>query len=175
VDGIRPEADRKNITLKYELPEAGQLPSLLADRSKLLRVISNLLPNAVKFTSKGGVVMLNTAVVNGMGVNIGRDFIEISVTDTGIGIPPEDLPYVFDVYRQSRNNRSGVGVGLGLSIVKSIVAAHGGDVRVESQPGVGTSFTVSLPISAVDETPEALPPDRDQTPSPTAAGTGLTN
>ncbi len=180
MDDIRPEADRKNITLKYELSDASSLPPLLADRSKLLRVISNLLTNAVKFTSKGGVVMLNTAVVNGMGVNIGRDFIEISVTDTGIGIPPEDLPYVFDVYRQSRNNRSGVGVGLGLSIVKSIVAAHGGDVRVESQPGVGTSFTVSLPISAVDETPEALPPDRDQTPNPTAAGptaagTGPTN
>lgn len=173
IDGIRSEANRKNITLKYEPPE--HLPRLLADRNKLLRVVSNLLTNAVKFTSKGGIVMLNAAVVNGMGVNIGRDFVEISVTDTGIGIPPEDLPYVFDVYRQSRNNRSGVGVGLGLSIVKSIVAAHGGDVQVESQPGVGTSFTISMPIVAVDETPEALSSDADQTPSPTGVGTTPTN
>lgn len=152
---VRPEAERKGIVLKHQPFEAFPLPRLTADRVKLLRAVHNLLANAIKFTPKGGSVVVATAVVNGTGVNIGRDFVEISVTDTGIGIPPEDLPYVFDVYRQSRNHRMGVGVGLGLSIVKSIVAAHGGDVRVESQLGVGTSFTVALPITADGVEPAA--------------------
>ncbi|MFQ3580360.1 MAG: PAS domain S-box protein [Chloracidobacterium sp.] len=146
VDGVRPEAERKGVILRYQPSETLPQVRLSADRGKLLRVFTNLLTNAVKFTPKDGAVMLTATVTNGAGVNIGRDFIEVSVTDTGIGIPPEDLPYVFDLYRQSRNHRMGVGVGLGLSIVKSIVAAHGGDVRVDSQLGVGTSFTVSLPI-----------------------------
>ncbi len=143
---IRPEAERKGVALKYQPFNAFPLPPLQADRGKLLRAVGNLLANAVKFTPQDGRVTVSAAVVNGSGVNIGRDFIEISVTDTGIGIPPEDLPYVFDAYRQSRNHRMGVGVGLGLSIVKSIVAAHGGDARVESQLGVGTSFTIALPL-----------------------------
>ncbi|MFQ3581051.1 MAG: ATP-binding protein [Chloracidobacterium sp.] len=143
------EAQRKrlNLTLDYAFDTASpELPLVYGDASKLERAMSNLLSNAIKFTPPGGSIRVSVAVVNGEGVNIGRDFVEVSILDTGTGIPPEDLPYVFDVYRQSRNNRTGVGFGLGLSIVKSIIAAHGGDVRVESQIGVGTRFFFHLPV-----------------------------
>ncbi|OYT72021.1 MAG: hypothetical protein CFK52_06570 [Chloracidobacterium sp. CP2_5A] len=135
------------MTLAYAF-DADEPPLLYGDAPKLERAFNNLLLNALKFTPPGGSITLNVSIINGSGVNIGRDFVEISILDTGVGIPPEDLPYIFDAYRQSRNNRTGVGFGLGLAIVKSVIAAHGGDVRVESQIGIGTQFSIQLPIAA---------------------------
>ncbi len=150
------EGKKKNLHLALTYSFDTDQPLIFGDAPKLERAVSNLLTNAMKFTPPGGSVTVNVTVLNGSGVNIGRDFVEISILDTGIGIPPEDLPYVFDVYRQSRNNRTGVGFGLGLAIVKSIVAAHGGDVRVESQVSVGTSFSILLPVYV--ETPPTRTP-----------------
>jgi PAS domain S-box-containing protein len=130
------------------------LPAISADPSKLERVFSNLLSNAIKFTPRGGTIMLEAWTIKGTGVESGLRLLLISITDTGKGIPAEELPYIFEPYRQARSKRSSLGVGLGLAIVKHIVAAHGGNVTVRSQLGVGTRFTVSLP--AIQYASEAM-------------------
>lgn len=102
----------------------------------------NLIANALKFTPQGGSVTL--------GVRAGVEQVEMRVEDTGPGIPPEELPHVFDrFYRGSQGQTQG-GSGLGLAIVKGIVEAHGGQVRVESQPGNGACFTIGLPVRRVE-------------------------
>ncbi|MBX7221733.1 MAG: hybrid sensor histidine kinase/response regulator [Blastocatellia bacterium] len=122
-----------------------KLPSLLADPDKLERVFANLLSNAIKFTPQGGRISLDAKTVSGTGVESGLTFVQVSLTDTGEGIPADTLPYIFEPYRQARSQRSALGVGLGLAIVKRIIAEHGGNISVRSQLGVGTCFTVMLP------------------------------
>lgn len=122
-----------------------KLPSILADPDKLERVFANLLSNAIKFTPEGGRISLDAITVSGTGVESGLTFVQVSLTDTGEGIPADTLPYIFEPYRQARSQRSALGVGLGLAIVKRIIAEHGGNISVRSQVGVGTCFTVMLP------------------------------
>jgi len=110
-----------------------------ADGEKINRVIINLLSNAIKYTDNGGNIDIN--------INETRDFAVFSICDTGIGISSDELPYIFErFYRtdKSRNRKTG-GSGLGLSIVKSIVEAHGGKINAESQPNQGSCFKVTLP------------------------------
>ncbi|MBX7220638.1 MAG: tetratricopeptide repeat protein [Blastocatellia bacterium] len=121
------------------------LPLIAADRIELGRVLANLLANAIKFTPVNGVIRLEARLQSGQGGEEGLTFLRISITDTGDGIPAEDLPYLFDPYRQASSKKSGLGVGLGLAIVKRIVAAHGGTVTVCSQLGVGSCFSILLP------------------------------
>jgi CheY-like chemotaxis protein len=121
-----------------------RIGQIRGDANRLQQVLWNLLSNALKFTPSGGRVQVVLERVN--------SHVEISVEDTGIGIAPEFLPYVFDRFRQgdpSTTRRYG-GLGLGLSIVKSLVELHGGSVRVKS-PGEnkGSTFIVALPISHV--------------------------
>jgi two-component system, sensor histidine kinase LadS len=137
-------AGTKKITV--EAPDLPDSVMLEVDSGKIERVFSNLLSNAVKFTAKGGTVRLEAAFVTGEGVEAGTRWFRVTVTDTGAGIPPEDLPYIFDPYRQTSATKGRVGVGLGLAIVKRIVAAHGGSVSVRSKVGVGSAFTVELPV-----------------------------
>lgn len=137
-------AGGKKITV--EAPDLPDTVLLDVDSGKIERVFSNLLSNAVKFTAKGGTVRLEAAYVSGEGVEAGTRWFRVTVTDTGAGIPPEDLPYIFDPYRQTSATKGRVGVGLGLAIVKRIVAAHGGSVSVRSKVGVGSAFTVELPV-----------------------------
>jgi signal transduction histidine kinase len=137
-------AGGKKITV--EAPDLPDSVLLDVDSGKIERVFSNLLSNAVKFTAKGGTVRLEAAFVSGEGVEAGTRWFRVTVTDTGAGIPPEDLPYIFDPYRQTSATKGRVGVGLGLAIVKRIVAAHGGNVSVRSKVGVGSAFTVELPV-----------------------------
>lgn len=139
----RPLADEKLQTLRSVIPD--DLPTLLADAGKLERAVTNLLANAIKFTPEGGEITLDASVIVGRGVERGRELLLIQVIDTGPGIPEQDLPYIFDPYRQATSRR-GVGVGLGLAIVRSIVAAHGGNVTARSQVGVGTNFIMTLPV-----------------------------
>jgi len=116
-----------------------------ADRSRLNQAIDNLLSNAVKFTPEGGTIAVGTRLIAD-----GR-MVEISVTDTGIGIAPESLPHIFERFYQARDpaRRGAGGVGIGLAIVRRIVEAHGGQVRVESRKGQGSRFTLTLPCLGV--------------------------
>ncbi len=129
-----------------DLPPA--LPAVAGDARKLERVFMNLLTNAVKFTPPGGAVTVSAHEIAGQGVEAGLSFIEITVTDTGVGIPAAELPFLFDPYRQGGQGKRKVGFGLGLAIAKRIVAAHDGNITVKSQVSIGSAFTVTLPVWA---------------------------
>jgi PAS domain S-box-containing protein len=142
LDTIRPAAAAKGIRLETLLDSTAGPVS--GDPGRLQQVMWNLLSNAIKFTARGGKVQVLLERVN--------SHLEISVADTGMGIQPEFVPFVFDRFRQadaSTTRRHG-GLGLGLSIVKHLVELHGGSVRVAS-PGAdqGTTFTVHLPVIVV--------------------------
>lgn len=112
------------------------------DAERLHQVLSNLISNALKFTPQGGQVLVEVK-------NSGADWLEISVSDTGVGIAPEDLPQVFDRFFQAKNqseNKAG-GTGIGLALTKELVKLFGGEILVESQVGRGTKFTVKLPVT----------------------------
>ena len=119
------------------VPSNGDIPLVMGDEEKLRQVLVNLLDNALKFTPQQGEVTL-TAAEKG-------DVVEVRVGDTGAGIPREHLPHVFErFYKVDRSRRDG-GTGLGLAIVKHIVQLHGGDVNVESQEGLGSTFSFTVP------------------------------
>lgn len=136
VDGYRQIAAEKGLTLKWEF---NPLPLIRGNPHQLRRVMENLLSNAVKYNREGGWIAVSAEYREG--------YLVVRVADSGIGIPPEDLPHIFDrFYRVQRPETEEIeGTGLGLSIVKSIVEKHGGRVWVESQPGEGTTFTLILP------------------------------
>jgi PAS domain S-box-containing protein len=127
------EADKKNIHVTFELAE--NIPIINADPIMIERVLTNLLDNAIKYTNHGGTITVRL---------LDRDNeILVQITDTGIGIPANHLPYIFDAfYRVSRDSR---GSGLGLTISKTIIDAHGGKIWVESTPGKGSTFSFTLP------------------------------
>jgi two-component system sensor histidine kinase/response regulator len=131
--------------LAFQVQIAPDLPELSGDASKLERAITNLLTNAFKFTPRGGAVRMEAAVDHGAGVEAGLRWLRITITDTGRGIPAEELPFIFDPFRQARSQDSSAGVGLGLAIVQRIVAGHRGRISVNSQVGFGTTFTLRLP------------------------------
>jgi PAS domain S-box-containing protein len=128
----------KNVTLAWDYPE--NLPVIRTDRDKLKHIIQNLVNNALKFTDEG-VVTISARQPPG------TDRVELSVADSGIGIADEELPSIFDRFRQvdSSRTRSHGGVGLGLHIVKTFAQLLGGTVEVVSRPGEGSTFTIALP------------------------------
>jgi CheY-like chemotaxis protein len=142
VESILPSAEAKQIQLRKIVdPHAGFVSG---DPTRLQQVVWNLLSNAIKFTPKGGKIDVLLERVN--------SHLEITVHDSGIGIKPDDLPYVFDRFRQadSSTTRSYGGLGLGLSIVKNLVELHGGTVRAESAgEGRGAIFVVGLPLALI--------------------------
>jgi two-component system sensor histidine kinase/response regulator len=105
----------------------------------------NLVDNAFKFTPRGGAVRVEATLEHGSGVEAGMRFLKVAVIDTGRGVPPEDLPYIFDPFRQTQRSDAGGGVGLGLAIVQRLIAAHRGQIRAQSQQGFGSSFCILLP------------------------------
>ncbi|MCL1872822.1 MAG: ATP-binding protein [Clostridiales bacterium] len=119
-----------------------ETPSLEADFDKLKRIMENLLSNAVKFTPEKGTVTVSVNPCQSTGI----DQLQIVVKDSGIGIEAEDIPYIFDRFRQSGSGGENSGSGLGLSIVQSLVALHGGNISVDSIPQKGTAFIIHLPI-----------------------------
>jgi CheY-like chemotaxis protein/anti-sigma regulatory factor (Ser/Thr protein kinase) len=147
VDAARPAAEAKHIRLQTLLdPQATQISG---DPDRLQQVVWNLLSNAIKFTPKDGRVQVRLERVN--------SHVEIVVSDTGIGIEPEFLPFVFERFRQSDGSmtRRHGGLGLGLAIVRQLVELHGGTVSVESKgEGHGSTFIVSLPLLPVRLEPE---------------------
>ena len=141
IETVAPAAEAKSITVLSDV--ADDTLTITADAQRLQQVIWNLLTNAVKFTPKGGTVSASA-------LRIGSE-IQVRVSDTGEGIRPEVLPLVFEPFQQadSSTTRRHGGLGLGLSIVKHIVTAHGGTVRAESDgPGKGATFVVQLPARA---------------------------
>lgn len=139
VDAIRPAADAKEIGIECLLDRfAG---TVLGDPDRLQQVVWNLLSNAIKFTPKGGFVEVRLECVD--------SHVQIQVSDTGQGISPDFLPYVFDRFRQADSSitRSVGGLGLGMAIVRHLVELHGGTVKAESPgEGLGATFTVKLPL-----------------------------
>jgi len=135
----RLDAQRREVTL--EVSVNGPLPGL-GDRTRLERAFGNLIGNALKFTRAGGQVAIDARPV----VVAGKKGVQVQVRDTGTGIPEGEIPYIFDLYRQAETGRRS-GVGLGLAIVKRILDAHGASIAVASQVGVGTAFTVDLPLA----------------------------
>ena len=130
------QASERGITVGTRVPAT--LPLLSADRARMVQALGNLVANAIKFTARGGRV---TVVAESAG-----DVVEVSVSDTGCGIERGHLPHIFDRYWQA-DPRSRKGVGLGLSIVRGIVEAHGGSISVVSRIGAGTTFRFRLPTA----------------------------
>jgi signal transduction histidine kinase/HAMP domain-containing protein len=139
---MRNQCDRAGLTMTVQVP--GTL-TLVGDVGKLQRMLLNLLSNAIKFTKPGGNVTVSADAV-------GDGLARVQVSDTGIGIAPEDIPVALAVFGQvdSRLARRYDGTGLGLPLVKSIVELHGGELAIDSAPGVGTTITVWLPRITVE-------------------------
>ena len=137
-DLFQPVAEDKDIRLRKASPDVPAV--VLGDTARLQRVVANLLDNALKYTPAGGSVALTVS-----GTPSG---VLISVADTGVGISEKDLPHVFERFYRADPSRSTPGNGLGLSLVHALVQAHGGEIRAESAPGKGSTFTVRLPCSS---------------------------
>jgi histidine kinase len=138
---LAPQAESKRILLDLDL--APDLPRILADEDRAVQVLTNLTGNALQYTPENGRVTLAARRVN--------QEVEVSVLDTGVGISAEHLPHIFDrFYRadKSRSRRTGGGSGIGLTIARALVEAHGGRIRAESAgEGQGSRFTFTLPVA----------------------------
>jgi len=136
-----PQLKAQNLTLTVQTPEP--LPPVLADPDRIGQVLDNLLSNALKFTSKGGITI--STMDKG-------DFVQVSVKDTGVGIPREEQEKIFDKFYQIKIGTGwpSKGTGLGLAIVHSIIESHRGKVWVESEPGQGADFRFLLPRARVE-------------------------
>lgn len=145
---FKSQADLKSQTLEMDFPE--DLPTVYADRNRIDQVLYNLISNALKFTPEGGSVCLSGRLENrtpDSDLEHPR-WVEISVTDTGIGLSPDEQKLVFDPFVQAEGSlgRTHKGTGLGLYIVKKLLAAQGGMISVESQAGKGSRFFFTLPV-----------------------------
>jgi signal transduction histidine kinase len=135
VEKLRPQINTQALVVNVETyPD---LPNVEVDRSQVLRVLNNLVGNAIRYTTQGEIKISAES----------RDrFVAISVSDTGTGIPHDYLPQIFNKFVQVPGAASG-GAGLGLAISKLIVEAHGGQITVNSEPGHGSTFTFTLPVA----------------------------
>jgi signal transduction histidine kinase len=135
---VKERAGRQGIGLGVEIDP--RLGALVGDERKIKQVLLNLLSNAVKFTPEGGRIARRADLADGN--------VRISVSDTGIGIAPEDQAAIFEEFRQvGSDERRREGTGLGLTLAKRFVELHGGRIWVESEPGAGSSFTFTLPMT----------------------------
>jgi signal transduction histidine kinase len=144
VKELRPQVEAIGLELSIDAPV--DLPPVMVDPLQIERVISNLVINALRHTKNGEIKISAEQRDNQVAV---------SVSDTGSGIPAEYLPHIFDKFVQVPAAPTG-GAGLGLTISKSIVEAHGGQISVQSQVGMGTTFTFTLPLAAVAESKKVV-------------------
>jgi signal transduction histidine kinase len=165
VEHLLPQAVQKKVKL---VRNWNDLPQVVGDGDRLAQVFTNLIDNAVRHTPENGQVTISSNVARGLPrprrVRPGLvsseattaptergDFVEISITDTGPGIPPDDLARIFErFYQVDKSRKKNPGTGLGLAIVKEIIDAHGGYIRAQSEVGQGTTLTVVLPITEAD-------------------------
>jgi signal transduction histidine kinase len=150
VERFQMRAREAGITLAGQFPG---LPPVIGDGDRLAQVFANLLDNALKHTPEGGRVTVAAQLLTPSGAQRhGKTLpqaIEVAVSDSGQGIPPEDLARVFERFYQVDKSRKRSGsIGLGLAIAREIVEAHGGSIKAESIVGLGTRFTVVLPVGA---------------------------
>jgi len=131
---MKAQAERAKLNLDVKCEDG--LPNIQADRTRLEQVLVNLIHNAVKFTKPGGEITLTAESVSGG--------VRCAVQDTGIGIPAESLPRIFERFYRVDSSRTGSGTGLGLSISKHIIEAHGGHIWAESEEGKGSTFYFDL-------------------------------
>jgi len=129
------QAAQENITLRFDAPEE---INLTADQSLITQMLLNLMENALKYGKDGGHVACRAHRLG--------DRVQITISDDGVGISEENLPHIFERFFRADTARDRTGTGLGLSIVQWIVRLHQGDIRVTSQEGKGTTFTVTLPL-----------------------------
>ena len=135
IELLGPLAAAKRIALLADVPSG--LPSVMADRGRVLQVFSNIAGNAIRFTPSGGRIEF--------GVRERDHALEFLIRDSGPGIEPGDLGHLFERYWQAEKTRS-TRSGLGLPIAKQLIEAHGGEIRADSQPGKGSRFTFTLPV-----------------------------
>jgi signal transduction histidine kinase len=140
VEQNEPQARERNIAIKREVDH--RILVVMGDHDRLVQVLSNLLGNAIKFTPEDGNVRVR--------LTRNTDEALVSVIDTGVGISPSDLPHVFDRFWRARETTA-KGAGLGLSIASGIINAHGGRIWAESELGVGTTMSFSLPLSSASQ------------------------
>jgi signal transduction histidine kinase len=137
-DLYQPLAEDRGINIEVNVPTRCQL---FGDKGKLQRVLSNLLDNAIKYTTPGGKIIVSSEEVDKKVI--------ISIHDTGIGISEDEISRIFERFYRGDKSRSIPGAGLGLSLVQAIVRSHGGEIKVSSSSGVGSTFTVSLPFAKI--------------------------
>jgi signal transduction histidine kinase len=151
VEFVSPQAEVGEIDLSASFAET--LPQVEIDSDMILRVILNLLDNAIKFTQVGGKVNLTATVVD--------TAIEVAIADNGPGIPPSQIPTIFEKFTRVRRENGPKGTGLGLTFCHLAVKAHGGNIWVESKLGRGTTFRFTLPIfreKKEEDHPKITPP-----------------
>ncbi len=136
IELFRREATERGVTLR--LANIAVLPEVMGDEHRLVQVLANLLGNAMRFTERGGEVSVGAVKTSG--------FLEISVHDTGSGIPASELPRIFDRFWSVRRNAPKGGTGLGLAIARGIIEAHGGRLWAESEVGKGSTFRFTVPV-----------------------------
>jgi signal transduction histidine kinase len=136
VETARPRAQQGGVTIALTAPD--DLEPVWADHTRLVQMFDNLISNAVKFTPPGGTI--------GVTLSGAQDMVNAQVADTGVGIPAGEIDRLFERFFRASTVGAVDGTGLGLSIVKSIVEVHDGTVAVDSTEGVGTTFTVELPV-----------------------------
>lgn len=134
---LRPQVEAKGLAFRVDAPS--ELPNVMADRSQVERVLSNLVVNAIRYTKQGEIRI--SALPRG-------SFVAVSVSDTGAGIPHEYLPHIFDKFVQVPGAPTG-GAGLGLAISRLIVEGHGGQISAQSEPEKGSTFTFTLPVASL--------------------------
>lgn len=137
VERLRAQADRARVSLVVDIPS--DLPEALADNEGIEQVLVNLLHNAIKFTPPGGQINVTAKVE--------ANDIQVSVADTGVGIPADDLSHIFERFYKADKARAGGGTGLGLAIARHIIEAHGGRIWAESVEGQGSTFTFTIPVA----------------------------
>lgn len=160
---FRELAMEKECTFGFDLPETENL-FLYFDRDKMHKVLNNLLSNAFKFTPRGGTVTMEVRKTTG---EDGRNYVQITVTDTGIGIEPSELPHIFERFYQVEKDLHSEkpGSGIGLHLIKEYVEMHDGSVSVESRCGKGTCFRVQIPTDLCpDDGKEELPTTDEEEP-----------
>ncbi|MDX1925482.1 MAG: ATP-binding protein [Pirellulaceae bacterium] len=158
-DMLRSLIEEKNMDLRVEI--SPEMTPIFQDQPKIQQILTNLLSNAIKFTPDGGLITLTIGC-------IGEDLFHMTVADTGVGIPESDFDVIFEKFRQSNSivqggglTREYSGTGLGLSIVKELCKLLGGEIRLSSQLGTGSTFQVILPMHYTPEPTPSSSPDSD--------------